>query len=183
MFTIEKLGDTVIRIMPTQPLFTPVKYHSGQTVCQKPCSLCEEYRDTWRLVEETQDYNTKTALMVEARKLKPIERYFYNVISEGEVKLFPVGKTLHEKIVRGICEAVPPKLGWFERFWRWLFRKPKTWSALDWESGYNFVIKKNMKGGYPDYSNSGFIKTNTPAGTKEQIKEWKQRKPLTPNEK
>lgn len=108
------------------------------------------------------------------RELKPIERYYYNVIVRSETdengnikkdvgpKILSVGKTVHEAILRGICgdkEMNQPALG----------------DVTDFKTGRDFkLIKTIRKSGdmtYPNYESSHFL-DESPAGDPEQCKTW-----------
>jgi hypothetical protein len=60
-----------------------------------------------------------------------------------------------------------------------------TNSALDWERGYDFMLNRTSKYGFPCYEGSKFLQKSCPAGTPEQIELWKQQidKMSIPSEK
>lgn len=108
------------------------------------------------------------------RDLKPIERYYYNVIVRSETdesgnvkkdvgpKILSVGKTVHEAILRGICgdkEMNQPPLG----------------DVTDFKTGRDFkLIKTIRKSGdmtYPNYESSHFLE-ESPAGDPDHCKQW-----------
>ena len=108
------------------------------------------------------------------RELKPIERYYYNVIVRAETdesgnvkkdvgpKILSVGKTVHEAILRGICgdkEMNQPKLG----------------DVTDFKTGRDFklvkTIRKSGENTYPNYESSHFL-DESPAAEPDQCKAW-----------
>lgn len=108
------------------------------------------------------------------RQLKPVERYYYNVIvreerdENGNVKknvgpkILSVGKTVHEIILRGIlgdAEMNQARLG----------------DVTDPKTGYDFkLIKTIRKSGdqqYPNYEGSHFLE-QSPAGDPDEWKKW-----------
>jgi hypothetical protein len=114
------------------------------------------------------------AFQTKARSIKPIERYYYNVIvrsqigSNGETeenvgpKIFSCGKTVHKMIIRAIVgdeELGEAPLG----------------DISDLVEGRDFkLIKRMRKSGsqsYPNYNESKFLEPS-PLGTKDSAKEW-----------
>lgn len=108
------------------------------------------------------------------RQLKPVERYYYNVIvreerdENGNVKknvgpkILSVGKTVHEIILRGI-------LGDTE------MNQPRLGDVTDCKSGYDFKLVKTIrKSGdqqFPNYEASHFLEQST-AGDPDDWKTW-----------
>lgn len=140
------------------------------------CIICKYYSDMWQKSEDANlSGKAKEDLQNEARKLKPVERYYYNVIVRSEKdkdgntqknvgpKIYSCGKTVHAKIMRAIIgdeTAGEPALG--------DVTNPKT--------GRDFrVVKKVVKGGggaeYPNYDNSKFDDV-TPAGSPTEFDKW-----------
>lgn len=108
------------------------------------------------------------------RELKPIERYYFNVIVRSETddsgnvkknvgpKILSVGKTVYEIILRGICgdkEMNQPKLG----------------DVTDFKTGRDFklvkTIRKSGDNTYPNYETSHFL-DESPAGDPDECKAW-----------
>jgi hypothetical protein len=108
------------------------------------------------------------------RQIKPIERYYYNVIvreersEDGTVKknvgpkILSVGKTVHEIILRGILgdkEMNQPQLG----------------DVTDFKTGYDFklvkTIRKSGDQSFPNYEGSHFLE-QSPAGDPDDCKRW-----------
>ena len=108
------------------------------------------------------------------RELKPIERYYFNVIVRSETdgsgnvkknvgpKILSVGKTVYEIILRGICgdkEMNQPKLG----------------DVTDFKTGRDFklvkTVKKSGDNTYPNYETSHFLDESV-AGDPDECKQW-----------
>lgn len=108
------------------------------------------------------------------RQIKPVERYYYNVIvreeraEDGTVKknvgpkILSVGKMVHEIILRGILgdkEMNQPRLG----------------DVTDQKAGYDFKLVKTIrKSGdqqFPNYEGSHFLEQG-PAGDPDEWKSW-----------
>ena len=137
------------------------------------CPICDYYNSLWdKSKNKSQDESN--ALQAEARQIKPVERYYYNVIvrqqvnQAGEVeknvgpKILSVGKTLHASVIRAILgddtlQEAP--LGDISHF----------------VTGRDFKIIKVMrqsgKDNFPNYSDSKFIDPS-PLGDPQQIALW-----------
>lgn len=136
-----------------------------------PCPICEYYTLLWK------NLKTKPADQQEhdkalARSIKPIERYYYNVIVRNEQdqetgemltnvgpKVLSIGKTLHEIIVEEITGGTDGE----------------QYDVTDAVTGKDFRIVKNIKKGpdgeYPDYVKSKFD-VASPLGTPEEVEKW-----------
>lgn len=141
-----------------------------------PNVIGDYYSHLWKQIEVLEkDGGSKDLiekLKAEARSIKPVERYYYNVIvrtsvdKEGNTiknagpKILSVGKTLHKIILSAIVPGSPDFIG----------------NVVDLEKGYDFVIRKEVVGSgsnaYPKYDRSAFSREQTPAGTPEEIKKW-----------
>jgi hypothetical protein len=140
------------------------------------CIICKYYSDMWQKSEDSSlSTKAKEELQTAARKLKPVERYYYNVIvrsekdKEGNLqknvgpKIYSCGKTVHAKIMRAIIgdeSAGEPALG----------------DVTNPKSGRDFkVVKKVVKGGggaeYPNYDNSKF-EDLSPVGSPTEFEKW-----------
>ncbi len=196
----ERDGYTLMRILPRQKggkhycatrvhtLSNPVTkkkktYHCPKELVhtdkgprwQGECIICKYYSDLWQQSENLHG-KAQEDQQNAARNIKPVERYYYNVIvrsekdpKTGEVmknvgpKIYSCGKTVHAKICRAIVgdESAGEKgLGDITH--------PKT--------GRDFrVVKKVVKGGggaeYPNYDNSKFEDV-TPAGSPDELTNW-----------
>jgi hypothetical protein len=146
-------------------------YVGGKWVGKNP--IVEYMRHLWRESEQAApaDAEQKRSLY---RQIKPIERYYYNVIvreersEDGTVKknvgpkILSVGKTVHEIILRGILgdkEMNQPQLG----------------DVTDFKNGYDFklvkTIRKSGDQSFPNYEGSHFLE-QSPAGDPDECKRW-----------
>ena len=139
------------------------------------CSVCEYYNWLWRESEKDGvSADEADAFQTKARSIKPIERYYYNVIVRSQIgangeteenvgpKIFSCGKTVHKMIIRAIVgdeELGESPLG----------------DISDLVEGRDFkLIKRMRKSGsqsYPNYNESKFLEPS-PLGTKDSAKEW-----------
>lgn len=140
---------------------------------KNPCVHCKYYNGLWK-ESESKEGQAKEDLQNQARKIKPIERYYYNCIvrhqttKNGEVeknvgpKILSIGKTLHQKIVKAIVGDPAND------------EKPLG-DITDLKTGRDFKIIKKMKGqgpnAYPEYDDSKFLDP-TPLGEKDQVETW-----------
>jgi hypothetical protein len=137
------------------------------------CPVCRYYNWLWQ-ESERQSPDLADATQNKAREIKPIERYYYNVMvrqqvnSSGEVetnvgpKILSVGKTLHKMIIRAIVgdkELNEAPLG----------------DVTDLKTGRDFKLIKTMRQSgresYPNYSDSKFLDVS-PLGDPDKVKEW-----------
>jgi hypothetical protein len=137
------------------------------------CPVCRYYNWLWQ-ESDKQAPELADQTQANARAIKPIERYYYNVLvrqqvnSNGEVetnvgpKILSVGKTLHKRIIMAIVgdkELNEPPLG----------------DVTDLKTGRDFKIIKTMRQSgresYPNYSDSKFLDVS-PLGNPDKIKEW-----------
>lgn len=141
-----------------------------------PNPIVDYYNSLWReadKAESTGKSGDAESFKNEARSIKPIERYYYNVIvrkmtdSEGNVlnnvgpKILSVGKTVHKMIVRAIVgDETEQALG----------------DVTNPATGYDFNIKVEMRGtgneAYPNYDRSAFARDPSPLGSPEDVKGW-----------
>ena len=136
------------------------------------CPICEYYSLLWKnLKNKTPDEQERDKAT--ARAIKPVERYYYNVIvrnetdqESGEVrtnvgpKILAVGKTLHEIVIEGIVGSMD---------------SDEHCDVTDPVAGKDLKIVKNIKKGsdmeYPDYAKSKF-EGSSPLGTPEEVEKW-----------
>lgn len=132
------------------------------------CPVCDYYRKLWKDSDRADSIDTKNALQSEAREIKPIERYYYNVIvrdANGNVgpKILAIGKQIHLIILRGMFGD--PSVD-----------EPELGDVTDRDGGYDFkIIKKITKSGpnsFPNYEQSRFMHKPSKLGTAEEIKKW-----------
>lgn len=147
------------------------EYVNGKWVGRNP--IVEYMRQLWKESEQVApaEAEQKKALY---RQIKPVERYYYNVIvreeraEDGTVKknvgpkILSVGKTVHEIILRGI-------LGDTE------MNQPRLGDVTDFKTGYDFKLVKTIrKSGdqqFPNYESSHFLE-QSPAGDPDECKKW-----------
>lgn len=146
-------------------------YVNGKWVGRNP--ITEYMRTLWKESEQAapDEAERKRNLY---RQIKPVERYYYNVIvreersEDGTVKknvgpkILSVGKTVHEIILRGILgdkEMNQPRLG----------------DVTDFKGGYDFklikTIRKSGDQSFPNYEGSHFLE-QSPAGDPDECKRW-----------
>lgn len=139
------------------------------------CIICKYYSDLWQKSDGLAGKDQED-MRNSARELKPVERYYYNVIVRSEVdpknksivgtnvgpKIYSCGKQVHAKILRAIFgdEAAGEKeLGDITH--------PTT--------GRDFrLVKKVVKSGnreYPNYDFSKFEEVSS-SGTSEELEKW-----------
>lgn len=137
------------------------------------CPICSYYSWLWQESEKKSGEEAEK-LQDQARSIKPVERYYYNVIvrsvtgPDGKVqtnvgpKIFPCGKTVQSMILRAILgdeEMAEKPLG----------------DITHYTEGRDFKLVKTMaKSGrmeYANYSNSKFLEPS-PAGTPTEIEQW-----------
>jgi len=108
------------------------------------------------------------------RAIKPIERYYYNVIVREEVdengvtqknvgpKILSIGKTLHQIILKGICGD--EELG-----------EEGYGDVTDLKTGRDFKIMKTIRRSgsetYPNYDQSRFL-DQSPLGAPDEVEVW-----------
>jgi hypothetical protein len=147
------------------------EYVNGKWVGKNP--ICEYMRALWKESEQAApaEAEQKRSLY---RQIKPIERYYYNVIvreeraEDGTIKknvgpkILSVGKTVHEIILRGILgdkEMNQPELG----------------DVTDFKNGYDFklvkTIRKSGDQSFPNYEGSHFLE-QSPSGDPDECKRW-----------
>jgi len=180
-----EVGTVEVRILPPVKggkLFQYNRVHSinGRKVnCPRPlvngkwdrntpCPICDYYNSLWRQIDKLEDEgDTDEAerLRKEARSIKPIERYYYNAIVrkmtvDGEQQLnvgpriLSVGKTVHQMIIRAIVSDRPEE---------------KLGDITNIKSGFDFIIKKELRSGYPNYDRSVFAREASPLGDQELV--------------
>lgn len=147
------------------------EYVNGKWVGRNP--ICEYMRHLWKESEQAAPAEAEQKRNL-YRQIKPIERYYYNVIvreeraEDGTVKknvgpkILSVGKTVHEIILRGILgdkEMNQPQLG----------------DVTDFKNGYDFklvkTIRKSGDQSFPNYEGSHFLE-QSPAGDPDECKRW-----------
>jgi hypothetical protein len=146
------------------------------------CPICRWYSHLWGESDKLEKKGLKgspeqKAVQKQARALKPMERYYYNVIERSRTneatgkmekvqnpkpKIYACGKQVHQLIVQSIVgnkNIDEPGLG----------------DVTDLKTGRDFklikIVKVSEDGSYPDYPNSKFLDPS-PLGTPEEVEEW-----------
>jgi hypothetical protein len=191
----EGKGSVILRILPPapdgmfgkkdNPFFQATRIHkvngkslhdprekvNGRWVGENP--IGDYLKWLWKESEQSSP-DERDRMQALYRQLKPIDRYYYNVIVRSETddagnvkknvgpKILSVGKTVHEAILRGICgdpEINQPRLG----------------DVTDFKSGRDFklvkTIRKSGENTYPNYESSHFLE-ESPAGDPDDCKSW-----------
>jgi hypothetical protein len=138
------------------------------------CPICSYYNYLWN-ESDKKAADEQQQMQSIARQIKPIERYYYNVMvraqyneQSGDVqknvgpKVLSVGKTLHQIILRGILgdeELGIAKLG----------------DVTEIDTGRDLkiikVMRKSGSESYPNYNDSKFLDP-TPLGNKDEVVGW-----------
>lgn len=182
-------GIVTVRILPPrkgQKLYCVTRTHKlGQKNIHCPqtlvngkwqgfCPVCNYYRNLWKESDQ-KGGDEAEQLRAEARSIKPLERYYYNVIVRSQLnkdtgelekdvgpKILSIGKQLHARIIRAILGD--PALD-----------EPELGDVSDIETGRDFkIIKRLRKSGteaYPNYDESKFVGVS-PLGTEKQVAHW-----------
>lgn len=161
-------GTTVVRILPgdeEKQFYAETKIHriptsDGKTrnvqcrrVHNEQCPLCDLYYALWKIVNEGDENGAaEKAAAALARKIKPAERYYMNVVDRAtnEVKIFSTGKIVMNKVITAILD---PDIG----------------DITDVQNGFDFKIIKTMVGEWPKYDQSAPRPKSTPLGSKADI--------------
>lgn len=194
----EKVGFVTVRLLPPSPgqkFFCAARTHkldernvhctktlsNGRWVDadpRRPCVICKYYNELWKEIDKLEKAERKKEaedLKVQARAIKPIDRYYYNCVVRQQLNrktnapesnvgplILSIGKTLHQKIIRGIVgDPTMNKKGFGD------VTHPKT--------GRDFCIRKRLKGegkdAYPEYDESAF-EDPSPLGDPDQVSKW-----------
>lgn len=142
------------------------------------CPACKKYNALWQEAKNCPDPNERGKIESKARSLKPVERYFWNVIvrSENNSKTGTIDKNVGPKIL-GIGKKVQTLILESIRG-NELVGKQALGDVTDPFKGRDLrMVKKLVRGGngegYPNYDQSVFIDPS-PAGTTEELKKWLQ---------
>ena len=133
-----------------------------------PCPICDYYNSLWQQSDRAENEGNKKEaerIRAEARSIKPIERYYYNALVRkmnvnGEVKtnvgprILSVGKVLHQMIIRHIVSEDPQE---------------RLGDITHVKTGYDFIIRKEMRADYPNYDRSTFAREPSPLGEADLI--------------
>lgn len=187
-------GSVALRILPPakgERLFQYNRTHkiNGRSVhCPRPlkdgkwernvpCPICDYYSSLWKEIDKLEKKHGKDCpeaepLKQEARDLKPTERYYYNAIVRTMLvdgkelknvgpRILSVGIKVHKMIIRAICgEEGDPE--------------SKLGDVTSLKAGWDFIIRKEVStgDGYPNYDRSGFARSQSVAGSPEEIAKW-----------
>lgn len=162
---------TALHRVNGKSIHDPREYVNGKWVGKNP--IVDYIRHIWKESEQAPPAE-RDRLQSLYRQLKPIERYYYNVIVRTETsedgtvkhnvgpKILSVGKTVHEIILRGILgdkEMNQPRLG----------------DVTDFKTGRDFklvkTIRKSGDNTFPNYEASHFL-DESPAGDPDDCKRW-----------
>lgn len=137
------------------------------------CPIHKYYNHLWEKSKVSSAAEAER-LQAQARVIKPIERYYYNVIVRSETdkngdvqknvgpKILSVGKTLHQMIVRAIVGSEQ-------------LQEPALGDVTDPKTGRDFkivkTIRKSGNEAYPNYSDSKFLEPS-PLGDPDQVAKW-----------
>lgn len=132
------------------------------------CPPCDHYNDLWNRANNKANAAKAASFIDTARKIKPIERYYYNCVvrddpSQKGTKILSVGKTIHA----GILQAYVGN------------KKISALKALGkihdvtGKEGRDLMIVKKLKKGaekFPEYELHWL--DPTPLGNPDEVKEW-----------
>ena len=153
-------------------------YHCLKTLVDKKwvgdCPVCLYYNWLWK-ESERQSPDLATQTQNKARAIKPIDRYYYNVLVRQQVnqktqeveanvgpKIWAVGKTIHGSILKFILGDKTMDI-------------EPLGDVTDPKTGRDFklikVMKQSGKDSFPTYNDSKFL-AQSPLGEPEQAKTW-----------
>lgn len=145
----------------------PKVFQGGKWVGK--CPICDYY--SWLYQQADKGAADAEALKAEAKSIKPIERYYYNVIvrdnaetQQGEKDgplILSVGKLIHTKIILGICGNKE-------------FGEEALGNVMDPKTGHDFKIIKKVKPGgqYPEYGDSKFLGVSLLSKDEAKLEGW-----------
>jgi hypothetical protein len=184
----EKEGNVVVRILPpshdNDTIYVAIRNHTlngKRFQCSKSlvggmwtgeCPACEWYSSLWKKTDNP-DLSEKQVeeLKDQARSIKPVDRYFYNVVVRKEIgqdgeakydvchKILSIGKELHTYVIKSIVGNK-------------LLGKRGYGDITDLETGRDLNIVKELKGQFPDYKGSEFLDPAPLHKDKKVCKEW-----------
>jgi hypothetical protein len=196
----EKDGFVLLRFLPPQkskPLYCSTRIHNLGTKrfhCSRvkkhlpngifwvnssnnpadDCPICQEYSRLWKM-SNTQTGAEQQRTQAQARQIKPIERYYWNVIVRQQVnkngvleknvgpKILSCGKTLQTIVLESINGSE-------------LTGRKKLGNITHPVTGRDFrlvkkIVKGNMNSEYPKYDQSSF-EDPSELGTEAEITQW-----------
>lgn len=142
------------------------------------CPACKKYNALWQEAKALPEGMEKSKITSKARSLKPVERYFWNVIvrSENNAKTGLVDKNVGPKILaigKTVQTLILESIRGNE-----LVGKEALGDVTDPFKGRDLkLVKKVVRGGngegYPNYDQSVFTDPSA-AGSTEELKKWLQ---------
>lgn len=133
------------------------------------CPICEYY--SWLYQQADKGASDAEALKAEAKSIKPVERYYYNVIvrdnaetGQGEKDgplILSVGKIIHTKVIQGICGDSN-------------LQEEGLGDVTNVTTGHDLKIIKKMKPGgqFPEYGDSKFLGVSVLSKDSSKIETW-----------
>jgi hypothetical protein len=173
-YDASNLSRSTIRILPgpadnPDAFFSETILHriNGKNVQSprimgKPCPIQEYIRYLWNTGEEE---NIKIA-----REIKGTKRFYFNVISrERIVANKETGKEEAHKNDGPLIFSCGIKL--FQKVLSYIV-DPDYENMLDLKDGFDFKVRKEQVGGYPNYDQSCPSRKSSSAGSDEEIEKW-----------
>jgi hypothetical protein len=180
--------STIVRILPpshdNDTIYVAIRNHTingKRFQCSKnlvggmwqgQCPVCEFYSSLWKKSENPDlSENQVKELQAQARSIKPVERYFYNVVVRKEIdekgeakydvfhKILSAGKELHTYIIKSIVGNP-------------LLNKKGFGDITDIETGRDLNCVRELKGEYPNWKSSEFMDASPLHKDKKVCKEW-----------
>ena len=141
---------------------------------QGDCPVCRFYNYLWKKSEQ-QAPDIQLQTQNQARAIKPIERYYYNVLVRQQInsktqeietnvgpKIWATGKTLHGKIIKQILGDKS-------------LDKAGLGDVTDIKTGRDFklikVMRQSGRESFPNYDDSTFLGIS-PLGDPDQVEKW-----------
>lgn len=146
------------------------QYVQSRTILGESCPMTDLYYDLWKQHEEfcesnqmdPKDRDVVTPYKEWARKLKPKDRFFINVVdrTNEEVKILSCTEALMNKILGAMLAQEPDG-------------SPSYGNILDLDTGHDFqIILSKGKNNFLNYADSAPSPRSKKAGTKEQVEKW-----------
>jgi hypothetical protein len=129
------------------------------------CPVCDHYNWLWNKANKLTGREAEDLISV-ARRIKPIERFYYNCVvrddpSQTGTKILSIGKILHKKIICAfVGDPTIPAL-----------KKMGNICDTTGKEGRDFMIVKVLQGGFPNYAQSQFLDVS-PLGEPDKVKAW-----------
>ena len=136
-------------------------YHCPKKI-NKPCPICEYYGALW---------STEKPENIEiAREIKPKKRFYMNVIArERVVPNKETGENDVRKNDGPLIYSCGVKV--FEKILKFMVDE-EYGDITELLNGYDFQVRKERQGEWPNYDDSKSMKNSSVAGNEEEIVEW-----------